>query len=132
MPFVLNKGRILLGDSVAFAGNSDIQFNNIETSEPEFHIGDRTFIGHGCSFHIARSVSIGSYCNIAEGVRLRDIVGHPMDAQARRTQPTPPEGIGAIRIGDDVWIGTGAMVLRELRSGTGPQSQPCTGSRTGV
>ncbi len=29
MPFVLNKGHIFLGDSVAFAENSDIQFSNI-------------------------------------------------------------------------------------------------------
>ncbi len=40
-----------------------------------------------------------------------------MDAPARRTQPTPPEGIGAIRIGDDVWIGTGAMVLKGVTVG---------------
>ncbi len=115
--FVLNEGRIQIGDSVTFSGFSDIQFSNHANPQPELRIGDDTYIGHGCAFNIGQAVTIGKHCNLATGVRLRDNDGHPMDAMARRTQPTPPEGIGAIQIGDDVWIGTGAMVLKGVTIG---------------
>ena len=115
--FVLNEGRIQIGNSVAFFGSSDIQFSNIVSRQPELRIGDHTNIGHGCAFDIADSVTVGAYCNLAANVRVRDFDGHPMDAMARRTKPTPPEGIGPIRIGNDVWIGTGAMILKGVTIG---------------
>ena len=44
--------------------------------------------------------------------------GHPKDAGSRRrNEPVRPEDVRPIKIGDDVWIGTGAIVLKGVSIG---------------
>nr|WP_315850306.1 DapH/DapD/GlmU-related protein [Gemmata sp. SH-PL17] len=44
--------------------------------------------------------------------------GHPVDANRRRAgDPTPPESIAPVIIGDDVWIGRGAVILKGVSIG---------------
>src|SRR5262245_10541551 len=118
VPYILNHGRIILGNHVELSGSSDILFSNILCQDPELRIGDHTFIGHGCSFDIAESVVIGDHCRVAAAVRIRDFDGHPLDAELRRAgKPTPPQGIKPIRIGNDVWIGNNAMILKGVTIG---------------
>jgi len=55
---------------------------------------------------------------LATGVRVFDFDGHPLDAERRRRyEPTPAEGIRPVIIGDDVWIGTGAIILKGVTIG---------------
>jgi acetyltransferase-like isoleucine patch superfamily enzyme len=117
LPYINGKGRIVLGERVRLGGKIDIIFSN-RLYEPELIVGDDTFIGHACSINAARSVRIGRHCLIAGSVRLADFDGHPIDADRRRgKEPTPPEGIRPIVIGDDVWIGSSALILKGVTVG---------------
>jgi acetyltransferase-like isoleucine patch superfamily enzyme len=118
LPYILGKGRIVLGRNVCLDGKIDIGFSNRLHDLPELVIGDDTFIGHSCGLVVGDSVRIGNHVLIAGGVRIADFDGHPVDAERRRAkEPTPPEGIRPIVICDDVWIGTGAMIMKGVTIG---------------
>ena len=118
LPYMNGRGRIVIGDGVRLSGKSTIIFSNRLNARPELMIGDDTFIGHDCALGIGSVLKIGRHCLIAGGVRLFDFDGHPLDAARRRAkEPTPPEGIRPIAIGDDVWIGAGAHVLKGVTIG---------------
>jgi acetyltransferase-like isoleucine patch superfamily enzyme len=82
-------------------------------------IGDDTFVGHDCKFQVADSIRIGNHTYVAGSVSVRDFDGHPVDAiQRRAKEPTPPEGIRPVVIGEDVWIGAGAVILKGVTVGS--------------
>lgn len=118
MPYIHGRGRIVLGSHVCFGGKPTFMFGNRAEDQPELIVGDHTFLGHDCSIAVARSVMIGKHCLVAGGVRIADYDGHPLDAARRRAgEPTPPEGIRPVVIGDDVWIGSDAIILKGVRIG---------------
>jgi probable biosynthetic protein (TIGR04098 family) len=117
LPHIINAGRIIVGDHVHLWGSSNIEFSNIARRDPELRIGSYTYIGQ-CSFNIAHSIVIGEHCLVASGVHIQDLDGHPLDAELRRAgNPTPPEGIKPVRIGDVAWIGRGALILKGVTVG---------------
>lgn len=118
LPYITGSGRIALGKRVRLSGKPSFTFNNRHCIRPEIRIGDGTFIGHECNFGIAQRIAIGKHCLLAARVSVRDFDGHPLDAGRRRAnEPTPPEGIRPICIGNDVWIGAGAIILKGVRIG---------------
>lgn len=118
LPYIVGRGRIVLGDGVALSGKSGIAFANRIDANPQLVIGDRVFIGHGCGFAIAQSISIGNDCLIAGGVSIRDNDGHPLNAEQRRQgDPVTADGIKPVVIGNDVWIGQGAIILKGVTIG---------------
>lgn len=118
LPYITGHGRISIGASVRLSGKSSIGFCNILKREPRLNVGDGTFIGHDCSLVLADSITIGKHCLLAGGVSIRDLDGHPTDAALRRDhRPTPCEGIRAVVIGDDVWIGADATILKGVTVG---------------
>jgi acetyltransferase-like isoleucine patch superfamily enzyme len=118
LPYIQGSGRIFLGSAVRLSGKPSVTFSRAIRPDPELRIGDRTFIGHGCSFSIADQVTIGRSCLLAGGVAVFDMDGHPLDAVARREgRPTPPQQVRAVRIGDDVWAGAGAVILKGVTVG---------------
>jgi acetyltransferase-like isoleucine patch superfamily enzyme len=118
LPYITGRGRITLGSGVRLSGKPSIGFSNRLLARPELSVGDDTFIGHDCSFGIASSVSIGKHCYLAGCVGVRDFDGHPVDAIRRRAkEPTPPEAIRPVVIGDDVWIGAGALIMKGVTVG---------------
>jgi carbonic anhydrase/acetyltransferase-like protein (isoleucine patch superfamily) len=118
LPYITGAGRIVLGSDVRLSGKSSIGFGNRVFEQPEFVIGDGTFIGHDCVFVVAESITIGRHCLIAGGVRVSDFDGHPIDWELRRAnKPYDKSGVRAVSIGDDVWIGAGAHVLKGVQIG---------------
>lgn len=72
-------------------------------------IGNNTYLNGGlidCAHHI----SIGDDCAIADEVRIMDESFHTVDPQI---------GGGEIKIGNNVWIATGAMILPGVKIGDG-------------
>ena len=118
LPYLSGRGRIVIGNGVRLSGKPSIAFSNRLNAQPELCIGDGTFIGHGCHFGIAESIQIGRNCLIAGGASVRDLDGHPTDpAQRRAGEPTPREGVRAVVIEDDVWIGATAIILKGVTIG---------------
>jgi carbonic anhydrase/acetyltransferase-like protein (isoleucine patch superfamily) len=112
LPYIQGAGRIVLGSGVRLSGKPAIAFSRALRSDPEFQVGDSTFIGHECSFNIADRVSIGRDCLLAAGVMVFDMDGHPIDASDRRAgRPTPPDQISP------VWIGGGSLILKGVTIG---------------
>jgi acetyltransferase-like isoleucine patch superfamily enzyme/glycosyltransferase involved in cell wall biosynthesis len=118
LPYIAGRGRIAIGSRVRLSGKSNFGFSNRLGQDPSIDIGDGTFVGHDCSFGVAEAVRIGKNCLLAGGVSVRDFDGHPTDAHERRAhRPTPPEAIRPVVIGDDVWIGAGAIILKGVTIG---------------
>ncbi len=118
LPYITGSGRIVIGEQVFLAGKSSFTFSNRVHNAPELVVGDDTFIGHNCSISVAGSVRIGKHCLLAAGVRVSDFDGHPVDAERRRAkEPTPPEGIRPVVIGDDVWVGQDSIILKGVTIG---------------
>ncbi|HVX15432.1 MAG TPA: acyltransferase [Pirellulales bacterium] len=118
LPYLVGRGRILLGDGVRLSGKSSFGFSNRLHDKPELVIGDGTFIGHDCDIGVASSIRIGRSCLIASRTCISDHDGHPLDATRRRAGlPTPREQVQPVVIGDDVWIGAGALILKGVTIG---------------
>ena len=118
LPFIHGSGRIVVGDHVHFGGMLTFIFGNRAATHPVVVIGDHSFIGHGASFNTSASITVGRHCLLSGDVRVTDYDGHPTDADRRRAgEPTPPESIRPVEIGDDVWIGQGATILKGVRIG---------------
>ncbi len=79
-------------------------------------IGNGTFIGSGCEFNAIDSIRIGQNCLIASGSRFVD---HNHGTEAGTPMKLQPELSAAIRVGDDVWIGVNAVVLKGVTIGEG-------------
>lgn len=80
-------------------------------------VGDGTIFGHHCTLAAHESLEIGADCLIAEMVSIRD-------HDHRRSRPDVPirdQGVvvAPVRIGDNVWIGSKATVLRGVTIGSG-------------
>jgi len=118
--WVQGRGRIIIGDDVLIDGKCSFAFAARFDDAPTLRIGDRTGIGHGCIFVVAREITIGADCRIAGNASFRDSPGHPLDPDARRRgDPPPPEAIKPIHVEDNVWIGHGAIIHGGVRIGKG-------------
>lgn len=118
LPYIVGSGKITIGDNVRLSGKPSIGFSNKINHDPELIIGNHTFIGHNTSFAIAASVKIGNDCLIAGGVTIMDNDGHPVDhIKRRRGLPPDPESVKPVTIGNDVWIGKMAVILKGVTIG---------------
>lgn len=76
------------------------------------HLGARAFANANCVFLDCAEIRIGDNFQAGPGVQLLT-PEHPLDAVARRGKETAR----SIVIGDDVWIGGGAIVLAGVTIG---------------
>lgn len=75
-------------------------------------IGHRVFLNQGVRLHASRSISIGDRVEISDFVAIYDTNFH-------RVGPDESVGQGAVRIGDDCWIGAQAIILPGVSLGRG-------------
>lgn len=110
---------VYLGDDVCLSGKLTFSGARI-FPDPEVRIGDRTFIGHGSHFSVAKSVTIGNDVLIAAGCWILDYSGHPLNPELRIAGvQVAPEDVRPVRIEDKVWLGSGAIVLPGVTIGEG-------------
>lgn len=110
---VTDGGRLSIGPSVAISRGVDITVQGADVS-----IGASTFIGPWTTIVAKTGIVIGRNALIAERVSIRDqdhevhgTEGVSISQAGFRSQP--------IFIGDDVWIGAGAVVLKGVNIGNG-------------
>ena len=104
---------ITLKDNVIVSRNCVIQGKTgpIEIGE-KTDIGCNTIISSGAGISIGHSVLIGGNCYIGGGRYFSKRLTIPMMEQGVYSK-------GPVVIGDDVWLGTGAVVLDGVRIGQG-------------
>lgn len=108
--------QVKIGRDCLLEADVYFKFDGIHKPGPSISIGDCTFIGRGCEFNIAGRIDIGNHCLIASGSKFIDH-DHGTDTKSlMRVQACPTS---SIKIGDDVWIGANAIVLRGVSIGTG-------------
>lgn len=118
LPFMRGKGNLILGKNVYLSGRSCFFFMSGMPVSPEIDIGNGTFIGSGCTLSAARRIRVGQKCLIAAGVRIHDNDGHPLDPGRRlRNEPIRQDEAAEIIIGNNVWIGSQATILKGVTIG---------------
>lgn len=118
--FVLGDGDIVVGDDANVDGKSSFVFGARFAERPRLSIGRRTYVGHRCAFSVSSRITVGDDCYIATGCYFMDSPGHPLDP-ARRLAHLPPdaEQVKPVAIGDNVWIGTEAIIMPGVTIGEG-------------
>ncbi|MDQ6621498.1 MAG: sugar O-acetyltransferase [Pseudomonadota bacterium] len=77
------------------------------------HLGEQVFFNFNCVVLDALEVRVGGHCLFGPGVQLLTSLHPTAAATRRRLEYGKP-----IEIGDDVWIGAGALVLAGVRIGS--------------
>jgi acetyltransferase-like isoleucine patch superfamily enzyme len=96
----------------------------------EIKVGEWCYVGEGTRIWSAASIEIGNRVLISHSANIFDNLTHPLSAKARHEQVKkifthghPWDKLALdespIKIGDDVWIGAGAMVMRGVTVGQG-------------
>ena len=118
LPYVRGAGVLRFGDRVNLSGRSCFYFVGVEGRSPRISVGSDTFIGNGCTLSAADEIRIGDHVLLAAGVRVHDNDGHPLDAARRRAaERIRADEVAPVRIGDNVWIGACALILKGVSIG---------------
>jgi acetyltransferase-like isoleucine patch superfamily enzyme len=118
--WVQGKGELIVGDNVSIQGKCSFFFAARYSEKPRMVIGDHTGIGHNCSFTVGKEIRIGQHCRFGSAVAVFDAPGHPADPVARLAGlPSADDEVRPVTIGDNVWIGTGAVIFPGVTIGDG-------------
>jgi acetyltransferase-like isoleucine patch superfamily enzyme len=83
-------------------------------------VGAHSYISHDTQINCRSSISIGKGCLIANRVLMMDYDGHPIISSGETFGEDTFGGKDApITIGDNVWIGHGAMIFKGVTIGEG-------------
>jgi len=123
MPIILaGQGRIVFGANVVVGWEQSPGFlsgySYVEARNPgsEVTFGEDTHLNNGVTFASeGPGIAVGRRCLIGSGVHVYDSDFHSLDAERRRD--APPR-MGRVDIGDDVFIGTNALVLKGVTVGS--------------
>jgi acetyltransferase-like isoleucine patch superfamily enzyme len=114
------SGKVLFGSHVYLGflaapkmGNGEILIQ-ARTPEAVISIGEKTVINNNVSIVANLEIRIGERCLIGNGVLIIDNDFHHVDPN-RRHDGAPP--CKAIVIGDNVWIGASAIILKGTQIG---------------
>lgn len=109
--------RLFLGTRMTLGKNVMID-EGVRFDRPEnVQVGSNAFIGRGSFVHGGGGVSIGNDVLIGPGVKIWT-TDHRFDSRAL---PMRQQGhdFGPVSIGDDVWLGANAVVLKDVTIGEG-------------
>jgi acetyltransferase-like isoleucine patch superfamily enzyme len=97
------KSKIIIGKFVFIRKNASIRID----SSGELYLGDKVFINDNCNINCINKVRIGKNTKIAPNVCINDHDHNYKD-------PTKDHLlIGEVTIGENVWIGSNVVILRD-------------------
>jgi len=108
-----NEG-LRVGDNV-YIGRNTI----LSCKEGSIAIGDYTNIAANCSLLSETEITLGRYCFLAGHCYLVAGGNHSFEDVSRPIMFQPSVSKGGIRLGDDVWLGAGGIVLDGASIGQG-------------
>ena len=107
--FITWPHQVKIGSNCRLERNIIFNFDGIYQPGPNIIIGDNNFIGNGVEFNIQARLTMGNSCLIASGVKFIDHDhGTKKSAYIKNQQSKKQE----IKIGNDVWIGANAIILK--------------------
>lgn len=119
IPLISGNVAVTVGNDVTISGAFSIGGGRA-FERPEMIIGDRVFIGHQVTIHVARRIEFEEGAALAAGCYIADNDGHPLDPVARMSgQPPRPDEVLPVRIGRNAWIGRGCTVMKGVTVGEG-------------
>jgi maltose O-acetyltransferase len=109
-----NPWDIVIGDNVALDDQVVLLTTGSRRTRPRLVIGNRTYVNRFTMFDASEDIEVGQDCLIGPFCYLTD-----------HDHGTAPSGLfseqrllsGALRIGDNVWIGAGVKVLKGVTIG---------------
>jgi len=101
------NAKLILGNNVFLYDNVQLA---LESPNAVIEIGDNTFLGMRTELRCTERISVGRDCAISWDVSIMDSDFHSIDGQSKS---------GPIRIGDHVWIGSRATILKGVSIGDG-------------
>jgi maltose O-acetyltransferase len=111
-----NPRDIVLGDEVALDYHVVLLATGETTGKARIRIGSRTYINRFTMLDASESIVIGERCMIGPSCYITD---HDHGTRAGDTVASQPLKSVQTRIGNDVWIGAGAIVLKGVTIGDG-------------
>jgi acetyltransferase-like isoleucine patch superfamily enzyme len=103
--------KVTIGSQTVFRKNCTI---NME-GQGKLTIGKGSFFNNGCSISCLGTIAIGDDTLFGEGVRLYDH-NHVFN-QAGKLVKTQGYAVGKIKIGNNCWIGSNCVILKDVEIG---------------
>jgi maltose O-acetyltransferase len=111
-----NPWDIVLEDEVALDSHVVLLCTGERRSEPRIRIGANTYINRFTMLDASESIVIGQRCMIGPSCYITD---HDHGMRAGQSVGSQPLTSSKTSIGNDVWIGAGAIVLKGVTVGDG-------------
>lgn len=108
--------KVFIGEGCVIKDKINFWFRNPFNDDHYISIGNRTFIGNNCEFNCNYRIVIGSDVLIASNTVFVDNNHQILKNRIINTQPI---SIAEVTISDDVWIGTGCIILMGVQIGKG-------------
>lgn len=118
IPLILGGGTIELGSDVSIGGRNTWLVGLPQSIGAALVIGDGTAVNFGITISVMKRVTIGRGTLIAHNVQIYDNSSHPLDPERRlRHETIGLDESAPVVIGDNVWIATGALILKGVHIG---------------
>lgn len=108
--------QVALGDGCTLEPGVIFKFDAICVPGPNIVFGAHCFIGAGCEFNIRRGLRVGAHSLLAAGSRFID---HDHDITPGKLIGHEPGPESPIVLGESVWVGANAVVLKGVNIGDG-------------
>jgi len=119
-PWIVGGGRIALGDAVfarPFVRLEAITSSQSPARGPILTVEDRAYLGFHVSVFATRGVTIGRDVYLNGHVTIYDHYP-PLDSEEPGAPGPADKRVGEVSIGDQAWLGWGAVVMPGVRIGT--------------
>lgn len=106
----LRDGDFKVGKKIYFYPNIKISVVGKKYKKAKLYIGNGTTIGDRTEIHVGKSVHIGEECSISWDVVIMDRDYHEINGEEKKD---------SVVIGNNVWIGCNAIILKGVTIGDG-------------